>query len=200
MPYINPAQHESHEMSHEEMKRVLCEHLDDICTYLSAGTHWNMRAANASRKLAIRGLGRWHDCCAKSMFCELEHLAKVVGDKLGYMPKIDIQLVAKAEMFDMNNINDFKAHFKMWMDMQHELAECLNHAIHKARTVDVQIYEKLCCMANMVQNEKMRIRMTYDSFDFAGWNAHDISVKSKWIHHYFEHEHIEGEDVNFNLG
>ena len=196
MPYTTPTQ----EMSHEEIKKHLCEHLDNICTYLSASAHWNMRAANASRQIAIRGLGRWHDHCAKHNFCELEHLEKIIGDKLEYMPKIDMQLVSKAEMFDMHNINEFKAHFKVWMDMQHELSESLAHAIHKSRKIDMEIYDKLCCLATNIQDEKMRIRLAYDSFDFAGWQPHDISVKSRWIHHYFEHEHIEGEPVNFNLG
>lgn len=187
-------------MSHEESMKHLRKHLDDIFTYLSAGSHWHMKAANASRKLCVRGLGRWHDAKAKSDFCELECIEKIVGDKLGHMPHIDMQMVVKAEAFDMNNMNDFKTHFKMWMDMEEELSECLSHAIHKARTIDMQIYEKLCCLADKSQNEKMRVRMAYDSLDFAGWNPHDISVKSKWIHEYFEREHKDGEDVNINLG
>jgi len=64
----------------------------------------------------------------------------------------------------------------------------------------MEIYDKPCCLATNIQDEKMCIRLAYDSFDFAGWQPHDISVKSRWIHHYFEHEHIEGEPVNFNLG
>lgn len=197
MPYdtMNPDN-----MGREETKKHLYAFLDDICTYLSSGAHWNLRAANASRKLAVRGFGRWHDCEAKQDFCELMHLEKIVGDKLGHMPTVDMQMVNKAEMYDMANMNDFKAHFKMWIDMEEELAECLAHAIAKARTVDMQIYEKLCCMADKAQNEAMRVRMAYDSLDFAGWNPHDISVKSKWIHQYFEAEHKDGEDVNINLG
>lgn len=198
---MNPGMNPGHdEMSHEETRNHLLSHLDDICTYLSAGSHWNMRAANASRKLAVRGFGRWHDCAAKSNFCTLDCLEKIVGDKLGHMPKIDMQMVSKAEMYNMANMNDFKAHFKMWMDMQHELIECLNHAIHKSRTIDMQIYQKLCCMADEAQDEKMRIRMVHDNLDFGGWNGHDISVKSKWIHEYFEHQHKEGEPININLG
>ena len=189
-----------HEMTHEETERHLFECLDNICTYLSAGAHWNMRAANASRRLAIRGFGRWHDCCAKYNFCELDRLEKIVGDKLGRSPRIDMQMVSKAEAFDMGNMSEFKSHLKMWMDMHGELSDHLNRAIHSSKKIDMQIYEKLCCLVNKVQDEKMRIRMAHDSFEFAGWNPHDISVKSMIIHKYFEEKHVEGEDVNFNLG
>lgn len=188
------------EMSYEENRTKLYSKLDEICTYLYRGVHWNAKAANACRKIAIRGLGRYHDHDAKYDFCELQCLEKIVGDKLMYMPKVDMQVVTQAEMYDMANLNDFKAHFKMWMDMEDELDECLIHAIEKARVVDMQIYEKLCCMSAHAQNNCMRIRMIYDSLDFAAWQPHDISVKSMIIHKYFEHEHKDGEEINVNLG
>lgn len=190
----------SSEMSRSEIAKQLGEHLDDIFTYLSAGSHWHMKAANASRRLCVRGFGRWHDCAAKDNYCELLHLEKISGDKLEHTPMIDMQMVSKAEAYDMANMNDFKAHFKMWMDMDEELAECLNHAIHKARNIDMQVYEKLCCLADKTQNGIMRVRMAYDSLDFSGWNPHDISVKSKWVHEYFEKEHTDGSEININLG
>lgn len=199
---MNPGMMSSNrsEMSYEESKTKLFGLLDEICTYLYRGVHWNAKAANACRKISVRGLGRYHDHDAKYDFCELQCLEKIVGDKLLYMPKVDMQMVSSAEMYDMANLNDFKSHFKTWMDMEDELDECVTHAINKARTIDMQIYEKLCCMSDHIQNNVMRIRMIYDSFDFAGWNTHDISVKSKWIHSYFENEHKDGGEVNINLG
>ena len=78
--------------------------------------------------------------------------------------------------------------------------QCLNQAIHKSRTVDIQIYNELICLQKEVQDEKMRARMAHDSLEFAGWNPHDISVKSMLIHKYFEHEHKDGGEININLG
>lgn len=199
MPY-NPGHEPEMMMNMEEMKQKLYEYLDEICTYLSANAHWNLKAANGSRRIAVRGFGRWHDNEAKCDFHELEHLEKIVGDKLGYTPKVNMEMVSKAEMYEMRDMNAFQNHFKLWMDAQKELSECLTHAIKKARYVDMQIYDKLCCLASKTQNEKMRVKMAYDSLAFAGWNPHDISVKSKWIHDYFENKHKDGEDINFNLG
>lgn len=188
------------EMSREEMLKHLYEYIDEIATYLYAGAHWHLRAANFSRKNLVRGFGRWHDCEAKGDFCELEKLEKVVGDKLGYMPHVDMQMVTKAESYTMNDMNAFKAHFDIWEHNETELIECLNHAIHKSRTIDIQIYQALMCLEREVQDERMRACMAKDSLAFGGWSGHDISVKSKWIHEYFEKEHHDGEDININLG
>lgn len=202
MPYnmSNPMNPERKEINFEEIKKELYVLLDEICTYLSASAHWNMKAANASRRLSVRGFGRYHDCCAKESFCALDCLEKIVGDKFGYTPKVNMQEVTHAEMYNMANFNDFKSHFKMWMDMEEELAECLYYASREAKKVDVQIYEKLFCMAEKAQNDKMRIRMIYDNLEFAAWNPHDISIKSMIIHDYFEHKHGADEEINLNLG
>lgn len=194
---MNPGQGE---MSREETLKHLYTHLDDIITYLYAGAHWHLRAANFSRKNLVRGFGRWHDCEAKGDFCEIEKLEKIVQDKLGYMPRVDMQVVSKAEAYTMPDMNAFKAHFDLWEHNESELIECLNHAIHKSRTVDIQIYKCLICLAEEVQDEKMRACMVRDSLAFGGWMPHDISVKSMVIHKYFEHEHKDGEDININLG
>lgn len=197
----NPAMmNPGHDMSHEEMKKALHDELDHICSYLSAGACWHLRAANACRKMLIRGMGRWHDCEAKGDFCSLEKLLKIIQDKLGYNPKIDMEMAAKAEMYTMNNMEDFKNHFRLWDSNESELIECLNHAIHLSRTIDIQIYKELMCQTKEVQDERMRARMAKDSFAFVSWNPHDISVKSMMIHKYFEHEHKDGSEININLG
>jgi hypothetical protein len=196
MPYNNPMQMNPH----SDGKYELFEELDKIGTYLDAGCHWHLQAANASRKMLIRGFGRWHDCEAKGDFCELEKLKKVVQDKLGHDIKIDMDIVTKAEAYTMNNMEDFKNHFKIWDNNESELIECLNHAIHESRTIDIQIYKCLMALEDEVQDEVMRARMAKDSLAFGGWNPHDISVKSMLIHKYFEHEHKDGGDININLG
>ena len=188
------------EKTREDIKKELLTLLDEICTYLYCGAHWHLKAANACRKILIRGFGRWHDCEAKGDFCALLKLEKVTQDKLGYMPKVDMEMVSKAELYTMNSMEDFKNHFRMWEANESELIECLNHAIHKSRTIDIQVYQALMCLEKEVQDERMRAKMAKDSLMFGGWSGHDISVKSKWIHEYFEHTHKDGEDININLG
>jgi hypothetical protein len=127
-------------------------------------------------------------------------LEKIVGDKTGYMPHVDMAIVAQAEAYEMRDADAFKAHFEVWRKRESELVDCLNRAIHAARTVDVQMYKELMCLADEVQNEIMRACMAKDSLAFGGWNPHDISIKSMIIHKYFEEEHKDGGDININLG
>jgi hypothetical protein len=174
--------------------------LDEIATYLYAGVHWHMRAANYSRKNLIRGFGRWHDQEAKGDFCTLIKFEKVVSDKLGHIPAVNMEMVDMAEAYVMSSNQDFKAHFKTWENRERDFSDCLNEAIREARGVDIQIYNELICLQKEVQDEIMRARMARDSLDFGGWNPHDISVKSKWIHEYFEHTHQDGGEININLG
>lgn len=198
-----PNPHNTHEyghMLHGDSEKELYTCLDDICTYLYCGMHWHIKAANASRKILVRGFGRWHDCEAKGDFCCLKKLKKIVQDKLGYDPKVDMQMVSKAEAYTMNNLEDFKNHFRIWENNEMELIGCLNKAIHASRTIDIQIYKELMCLAKEVQDEKMRACMVKDSLAFGGWNTHDISIKSMIIHKYFEHEHEDGGEININLG
>ena len=204
MPYDarNPSMNPGHEeMNHEEKKKELCMELDRICTYLFAGCLWHLRAANASRKIHVRGPGRWHDDGeAAGDFCSLKGLLKMSRDRLKYDPRIDMAMVAKAEPYTMNNLDDFKAHFPMWKKNEAELIECLDRAIHLSRTINAEIYEKLMCLIKEVQGECTQIEMAEDSFIFGGYMPHDVSVKSKWMHEYMEHEHKDGDDINFNLG
>lgn len=198
---MNPGMNPGHdEMSRDEKLQHLYEYLDEIATYLYAGAHWHTKAANYSRKNLIRGFGRWHDQEAKGDFCALQKLEKIVYDKLGYMPHVDMEMVSKAETYTMNDMGAFKAHFDLWERNESELIECLNHAIHKARTIDIQLYKELMCLEKEVQDERMRAKMAKDSLSFGGWNPHDISVKSKWIHEYFENDHEDGGEININLG
>ena len=203
MPYdnrSNPQTEKHRHMSHEENMKNLHKYLDEIATYLYAGAHWHLRAANYSRKNKIRGFGRWHDCEAKGDFCALMKLEKIVNDKLGYMPLVDMADVAKAEAYEMPDANSFRMHFDIWEHNEKELVECLNHAIHAVRAADIQIYKELLRLAEEVQDEIMRSQMAKDSLTFGGWNPHDISIKSMLIHKYFEEEHSEGSEININLG
>lgn len=196
MPYdkMNPS---SEGMSEEH--KDIHEHLDMICTYLWQGEAWHERAANECRKMHIRGLGRWHEAEAKydgkSRIC----LEKILQDKLQYAATIDIMPISNALTYSMSNASDLKTHFHMWIDREHTLIKELDHAIHKAAKVDMELYKELCGLVNEVQNEAMRAQMVYDRFEFAGWNGHDIGVCSMVLHKYFEHEY-DGGTINFNLG
>lgn len=207
MPYDNmrnpgnPGSYSHDEMSHEEKKKELCMELDHICTYLFAGCLWNLRAANGSRKIHVRGPGRWHDDGESTKdFCSLKCLLKMSRDKLKYDPRIDMEQVAKAEPYTMNSLEDFKAHFGMWEKNEYELIEHINKAIHYSRTVNAEMYEKLMRLLKEVQSECTQIDMVEDSFKFGGYGTHDVSIKSMLMHKYMEYEHKDGEDINFNLG
>jgi hypothetical protein len=199
MPYDNTVEKHNN-MNQNDLLKELYKHLDHIWTYLYSGAHWHMKAANFSRMNMVRGLGRWHDCEAKGDFCTILRMGKIINDKLGYMPMVDMQMVSKAESYTMPDANAFKAHFDIWENNEMELIRCINAAIDVSGKIDIQIYKELICLADEVQNEIMRVCMARDSFAFGGWNPHDISVKSMLIHKYFEHEHKEGEDININLG
>lgn len=174
--------------------------LDDICTYLVEGEAWHLKAANECRKIAIRGLGRWHDAESKGDKKLLDHFVKMLGDRLQYYAKIAYQHVDKAQQMSIRNLDDFKQHFNDWIDREERFIDVLNFAVKGSGAVDMELYQCLCKMVKEVQDESMRARMVYDNLEFGGWMPHDISVKSKWLHEYFEHGYKQGEDINFNLG
>lgn len=132
-------------------------------------------------------------CDAKEKVC----LNKLLRDKLNYSPKVDMEMIEKANMYMMNSLNDFKSHFNMWIEREEHFIESLNSAIKHAGSIDMELYKKLCCLVEEVQCEVMRTKMTYNSLELGGWNGHDISVKSKWLHEHFE-EHPDSLD--FNIG
>lgn len=175
------------------------ELLDEITTYLWVGEAWHEKAANENRKIAIRGVARWHEaegmCDAKERVC----LEKLVRDKLGYAPMVDMSMVDKAYKYTLNNPQEFKSHFTMWIDREKKFIECLNAAISMAGAVDMELYKKLCGMVDEVQNEAMRVKMVHDRLELAGWNGHDIGVCSMILHKYFECEY-DGGMIDFNLG
>jgi len=80
------------------------------------------------------------------------------------------------------------------------LIEKLNIAISEARLINIEIYEKLCHIQKMAQNEAFRVDLVINNLAFAGFNGHDITVKSKWLHKYFEHCHKLGDVIDFNIG
>lgn len=173
--------------------------LNEICTCMSEGEIWHRKSANECRRMAVRGWGRWHDaesCGDKRIHDKLD---KILMDKLMFTPEIDNKMVERANNYMISNMGEFKSHHKHWVDREESLIMALNIAIRKAGSVDMELYQELCCIIKEVQNEVMRVKMTYARLDMGGWTGQDIGVCSKWIHDYFDKEY-DGEDINFNIG
>lgn len=201
MPYAtNPGQDmKVHEMSRDEKEKHLWMHLNDIATYLWVGEAWHEKTANECRKIGIRGWGRWHE--AESHYDGQERCAlnKLMCDKLDYAPDVDMGMVDKAIKYTMSSAADFKVHHQVWLDREEHFILCLNNAIKLSPEFDMELYRKLCCMVDEVQNEAMRVKLVVMRLDLAGWNGHDIGVCSKWLHEYFEKEYSGGV-IDINIG
>jgi len=192
---------EEHHMSMEEKKDALRELLDDISTYLSAGQHWHNKAAQCSWLMAIRGYGRIHEMLGCIDYEDLKCLRKLCTDKLKHVTVIDMDKVAKAEAWEMHDIGGFKAHFKTWHEREEQYMDCINEAVHYARKIDMEIYEKLVCIAKRVQNEVFRVGAWYDNHSMRGWTADSILYNSEIIHKHIEYDVLDMLDVmDVNLG
>ena len=175
-------------------------HLDKISSFLNEGFVWHKAAANACRKFAVRGWGRLHDCQADCDSDELICFEKILCDKLNYCPKFNFNRLPQYAQLTINSMDEFKNHHTVWIARESEIIPTLNAAIHLARTIDIELYRKLCDMLERVQGEIMRVNMIVDNLNFTGWNTHDVSVKSKWLHEQCEKGDIKGHNINANLG
>lgn len=175
------------------------DYLDKIASCLSCGEAWHRKVANENRKIGIRGFGQWHDAEAKCDQHSLACLQKLMQDNLKYAPNIDSAHRTKAEHVTMEGISCFKEHFKLWKEREEVLLEALTAAIPLMRDENIQLYEELCELKKEVQNEIFRLECVYNNLEFAGWMGHDISVKSKWLHDYFECDYSGGL-IDFNIG
>lgn len=172
--------------------------LDEISAFLHDGFHWHKRVANQCRKIAIRGWGRIHDQQSKCDAEELIDFEKLLMDKLNYAPTEYPN--KESHIYNINTLDDFKQHHIDWIKRETAIIPTFNKAINEARSIDIEVYEKLCCILKRVQGEKMRVHMLYDRLEMAGWNTHDIGVCSKWLHEQAENGDISGHDINSNIG
>lgn len=186
-------------IDNKNLKTDYTVHLDHICTMLAKGEVWHKKAANECRKIGMRGMGRYHDAEGMTDAIELFEMGKILCDKMHYYGRVDYTVVAHADTYNIANNADFKRHFGIWDAAEKELAakitEFLPHAM-----VDMDLYKKLTHILHNVQNEIFRLNIVKNSLEFAGWNPHDISVKSKWLHDYFENTWKLGCDIDFNIG
>jgi|GEM_PF-1582705 len=192
---------EKHHMSMAEKKNELRSLLDDVCTYLSAGSHWHNKAAQCSWLMAIRGYGRIHELQGIIDEEDLVCLRKLCTDKLKHIAVIDMDKVAKAEAWEMHDINGFRAHFKTWDEREERYMDCINEAIHYARKINIEIYEKLVCIAKRVQNEIFRVGAWYDRHELGGWRGDDIAYVSEIVHEHVESGNYDRMDtMDINVG
>ncbi|MCL1859090.1 MAG: hypothetical protein FWF92_07630 [Oscillospiraceae bacterium] len=178
-------------------KQMLEECLDHIVTYLENGSHWHRQMAGELRKpaLSLRGFSRWHECESKCDYCSIICIEKIARDKLDYDPQIKVDGIERANSFMLNNANDFKNSFNIWIKNEEELVECLNHAIEYARAVDIQMYKELMGLADEVQGEIMRASMAYHRLANGGFTGHDLYVVSTLLHNHFE----KSDNLDFTL-
>lgn len=186
-------------MENSKKYTTLQESLNDICCYLAEGEKWHNKMANECRKIYIRGWGRWHEAESKGDKEMYTCLEKILMDKISYSPMIDAIILDKAMKEKFTSASDFKTHHSHWIMREEKLINALNYAIHESRSVDIEIYYKLCEILKEVQNEAMRVKMVIGRLDLAGWNGHDIGICSYLLHEYFE-KCYHGGEIDFNIG
>lgn len=174
-------------------------YINEIVTLLAKGETWHKKAANESRKLGVRGLGRFHDCVGINLAMELFELNKILTDIFDYYPHINYNELEKADKYTVSTPAEFKRHFAVWAEFLKEINDKISDILpHIISHVD--IYEQMIKIFKQIQNEHFRVKLLWKSFEFGGWNSHDISYKSKIIHKYFEHHYKYGDEINFNIG
>ena len=128
-------------------------------------------------------------------------MEKLSTDKLEHVPRVDMEKVSKAEMWEMRDMNGFKGHFDDWIHRESMYVDCINEAIHYARKIDMEIYGELICIANRYQDEIFRARLLGDRLALGGWTGSDIAYVSQQIHEYYEHGKIDPKSpMDYNLG
>jgi hypothetical protein len=175
------------------------EMMDEICTYLLIGEIWQARAANQLRKNALRGFARWAESeahgDAKTRMC----LEKLLCDRLGYAPMLNIADAGKASNYMLGSAQELKKYMQIWHSQEEEFIKCLTEAVRAATVVDMEIYKELCCLLDEVQTEKMRIEICVKRLDLGQWNGHDVARVSKDLHSHFE-TNPHDRYINVNLG
>lgn len=190
---MNPADEIS-----EGSEMSLWDLLDEICAYLWEGEAWHGKMANESRRMHVRGVGRWHEAEACDDYKSRVCIEKILCDKLHRYctPDVDISSVYKMEL---KNMDAFKKHFGEWIQREERFIMVLSQALPLAATHDIELYKELMCLLDEVQNEKMRAQFFVDRVGMKDWDMHDLGVVSMEIHDYFEN-HYNGGKIDFNIG
>jgi len=187
-------------MSYEDQisnldKTDLHHELDKIMSYLSRGKMFHYNNSFGLRMLALRGFANLHD---KESICDYKHMIcikKIAGDKLEYCPHIDFNIAHEFKDFKIESMNDFKNSFKVWEQSETELEKCITKALKCAAEEDIQLYKELICLADEVQQERMRADMIYKRCELGQWGGHDLARISKDIHCHLESH----DDLDFTL-
>ena len=123
------------------------------------------------------------------------------GNKLEHVPRVDMEKVSRSEMHEAPSIKALEGYFNDWINRESMYVDCMNEAIHYARKIDMEIYDKLACIANRYQDEIFRARLLRDRLALGGWSGSDIAIVSQAIHHFYEHGEIDPRSpMDYNLG
>lgn len=172
--------------------------INEVATYLSEGFRWHMRTANELRKMPNkRGYARIHDDQAEEDSKKLIELMKLVRDNMQYAPVADTAYVAKADNYTISSLDDFKNHFKVWMDREKIFIEAITEAINLVRDVDLELYQMFICMGKELKCECSRAEWIMLSLADVEWQPHHMAVVSKWLHE--QAEACPGS-LDFNIG
>ena len=173
--------------------------INQVCTDMFTGEHYHEQCANQFRKVGLRGFGRWCDCESRGDYESRVCLEKLLCDRLDYFPKINTSGINSALSYQISGAKDLKAALEAWYNMETDCIATLNKAVELARTVDICVYNKLCCMLDEVQNEKSRVKMMNKRLELKNYDGHDVAQVSKELHKYFE-ENPDSRDLDFNVG
>ena len=168
------------------MDRNFTELLDDVCTDLLIGELWHGRAADQYRKIALRGFARWAECEALGdAKCRIA-LSKLLIDKCGYSPIIDVSNLHDSISFEYDNVSQLRKLLETWMLREQDLAKRLTPVMKMASEYDIEIYRELMRLTDEVQQEAFRVKMVGMRLEGAQWDLHDIYVVNKHLHDWFE--------------
>lgn len=172
--------------------------MDCIASDLFHGAAWHGAAANAMRNIGLRGFGRLHEYNAAHDFTKRLELEKILCDRLGLTPEIDVADIGHALAVTLGGPAELKPHLEAWLNSEREFAALLTEAVAMAAGVDLCVYEKLTCILAAVQEEVMRVKMLKKRLELGGYSGHDMGVISMMIHEQMENHPELGMD--FNLG
>jgi len=181
--------------------------LDEIATGLDEGYAWHMRSASECRRCNVRGWGQLHDRQTRCDSGKRIKLTKLFGDipSLKHLPAVNMQTLTAAHSYAFPEFNDhdgfvdvFRRHHEIWIDREMRFLSHVHTASKIANEFDTSLYSEILCLEKAVRNELFRVYQIIGSLDLTGWNGHDISVKSKWLHDQCEKD--EDGNLDFNIG
>lgn len=176
----------------------LTESITSVLQHSWNGGGWHEHLASQFEFVPLfRFLERWHTTEAKEELCDRSDLKKLIIDKLKIRLTID---TSKSFTDTIDNKQDVRDHFKVWLAKEAEYLNAINNALMLAYSLPAEVYEKLFEMKSAVEDEIFNAEKVYDALETGSWSAEICQKISEIIHEYFEHKHKLGCRINFNIG